>query len=334
MKYLVLVAFTLLFMTPAAKAQTADADVALLKAQIEGFIAAQQNAARKNNSTLHTHSGISVEKANGYYALTLPHVSFIDAAGVRSEIGMIAINAAKADGDNWKISMALPTPVNSFNKSGKQIIRTDFGTQNLTGIWNTRLGHFTLVKGSIDTVRVTDLIKNNHVTIGNVSLSSSLQETQEDQWTGKGDVVLTGISAHDSALNSTATLPKISITSNLSATASKTPLTREQIAGRHQDGQPNGYQILAYLIGAPQTAQAVITGLDSVNTQLQRTMLTVKPEQRPALLTNILAVSAVNGVGRPVPNDASSKSYDLVFGANGSVTINGTDFGTLLTAKK
>jgi hypothetical protein len=333
MKYLTTFVLLCLFITPSAKAQTTDADVAVLKAQIEGFIAAQQKGARQNNSTLHTHSGISVEKANGYYAFTLPHVSFIDAAGIRSEIGMLAINAAKADADNWKISMALPTPINSFNKAGKQIIRTDFGTQNLTGIWNTRLGHFTLVKGSIGSIRVSDLVKNNYINIESINLSSSLKPTNGDEWTGTGQLIISTIAAYDDALKYTATLPKIAISSNLSATASKKPLTRDEVAERQKNGQPNGYHILASLIGAPQTATAIVTGLDSVNTQLQRTMMSVKPEQRPALLTNILAVSAVSGIGRPVLNDASSKSYDLVFGSNGTVTINGTDFGSLLTKK-
>lgn len=334
MKFLVLLAFSLCLFAPAANAQTTDADVAVLKAQIEGFIEAQKNAAKRNGSTLLTHSAISVEKANGYYALTLPNISFIDAAGVRSEVGMVAINAAKADADSWKISMALPTPVNSFNKAGKQIMRTDFGTQNLSGVWNTRLGHFTLVKGTIENVRVSDLLKENHVTIRNMTLSSSLTEKQPDIWSGNGTATLSSISAYDHALKQTATLPKISISSELSANASKQALTKEQIASRPQNGQPDGYQIVASLIGGPQTALAIVTGLDSVNTQLQKAAIMAKPDQRQALLTNIITVSAISGIGRPVPNDASSKSYDVVFGANGAVTINGTDFGALLTTKR
>lgn len=326
MKYLLLLTLSFLLFAPAAKAQGLDPQVAILKGQIEGFLEAQKITAQKNGCLFATNGDLTVEKANGYYAFTLPHITFTDAKGVRSELGMLAINATPDGTDNWKISMALPTPVNSFNPSGKQTFRTDLGAQNISGVWNVKLGHFTNLNGSIATVKISNLVEQTTMTVANASLNALLSETTPGTWSGKANALLANVSVFDAETNFTGTLPKVTLTSNLSGTSGTAPLTKDQITARAQNG-------FGSLLGAPQNAYAVVTGLDSVNTQLQQAMLTAKPAQRQEYLGAILMVSAVSGIGRPVPNDSASRSYDVVFGTGGKVTVNGTDFSTLTTRK-
>lgn len=333
MKLFLAFVFAALLIAPAVHAQTIDPQAAILKAQIEGFIDAQKVSAQKNGCKLVANGAVTVEKANGYYAFTLPHMTFTDAKGVRSEIGMVAINATPDGTDNWKVSLAIPTPINSFTSAGKSAARTDIGSQAISGVWNVKLGHFTQLNGNIGSMRVSDLIENKSMTIGSITLSSQLSERESALWSGKALANFNDISFTDARTAFTANLSKIKMESNVSSTASSVALTKDQIKSRPQNGQPDGYQILASLIGAPEQALATVTGLDSVNTQLQKAMLTAKPNQRQLYLTSILAVSAVSGIGRPVPNDTSSKTYDVVFGPAESITINGTDFGSLLMNK-
>ncbi len=333
MKQFVILAFLALIFAPAAYAQALDPQAQILKGQIEGFIEAQKATALKNGCTLTTNGNVTVEKANGYYAFTLPHITYTDAKNVRSEIGMVAINATPDGTDNWKVSLALPTPINSF--SGKQqLARTDISSQTISGVWNTKLGHFTALNGNLNKVQVNDLVKQNTVTIGNVTVASKLNELEPTVWTGKADTTFNSISIFSADTNFTATLPKIAMTTNLADRAATTPLTKEQIAARPQEGQADAYHIFAMLMGAPERVKATVTGLDSINTQLQQAMLTAPANTRQDFLGAILTVSAISGIGQSVPNDVSSKSYDVVFGQGGQVSINGTDFGSILTAKK
>ena len=185
MKFSVLLGLTLLTAMPVAYSQTVDPQAQVLKNQIEAMIAAQKSSAQKNSSTLVTKGGVTVEKAQGYYAFTLPHMTYTDAKGVRSEIGMIAINASPDGPDNWRVSMAIPTPINSYDKNGKQLVRTDIGTQNASGVWNTKLGHFTSMNTTLGNIRINDLVSSNNITVDSATLTSSLNEIETGAWTGK-----------------------------------------------------------------------------------------------------------------------------------------------------
>lgn len=333
MKKFALTALVALSVATPAAAQNTTANTQILRDQIDGFLDNQKAMATKNNCTLVTKGQTSVEQANGYYAFTLPDITYTDAEGVRSDIGMVAVNATPDVKDTWKVSLALPTPINSYTKAGTQLVRTDIGSQTSNSIWNTRLGHFTSVSSNLGNVRINHLKEQVTITLGGVKITSLMNEQDPDAWTGKADIELANISVFDAETNFTGVIPKITLTTNLADRASKTPMTKEQIAKRTQAGYPDFYNVFAQLFGAPERVQAVVTGLDSVSQKLQQAMLTARPEQRQEYLTAIIGVSAISGIGKPVQGDASSKSYDIVFGQNGQITINGTDFSSLMKIK-
>ena len=107
-------------------------------------------------------------------------------------------------------------------------------------------------------------------------------------------------------------------------------MTKEQVKNRPQSNYPDFYNLFAFMFGAPERVNATVTGLDSLNAQLQTSMVSATPNIRAKLLQAILGVSAVSGMGKPVAGDAASKSYDVVFGAQGNVIVNGTDLGALM----
>ncbi|PZQ44918.1 MAG: hypothetical protein DI551_09075 [Micavibrio aeruginosavorus] len=334
MKKIALFAFLALFFSPMAYAAPAnDERVQILKGQIEGFLENQKAMALKNGCRLDTKGLITVEQANGYYAFTLPHITYTDSKGVRSEIGMVAVNATPAEGNDWKISVALPTPISSFTSGGSEAVRTDIGTQSATGIWNEKLGHFTQLSAKLGNIRINDLIDQSTATIGSLQLTSQLAEQDAEAYTGTAVATLDNISFFNADTNFKGTLPKAVFNTNLADRAMKTPMTKDQVKNRKQAGYPDFYNVVSFLIGAPERVQANVTGLDAINAQLQQSMITATPDVRGKLLQGILGVSAVSGMGKPVAGDASTKAYDVVFGSNGNVTINGTDFGSLMNVQ-
>ncbi len=330
-KKLLFLALLAFFMAPDANAAAPvdDARVQILKGQIEGFLENQKSMALKNGCKLDTKGAVTVEQADGYYAFTLPHMTYTDSKGIRSEIGMIAVNATPDAGNDWKISVALPTPISSFTANGAEAFRTEIGNQTATGIWNEKLGHFVSLDANLGNVQLNNLIDQSTVTVNGVSFNSKLTEQDPEAYTGAANMILSAVSIYHADTNFRGTVPTIAFRTNLADRASKTPMTREQVKNRPQNKYPDGYNIFAFLFGAPERVTGTITGLDAVNAQLQQSMITASPNERAKILQSILAVSAVSGMGKPVPNDPASKSYDIVFGQNGNVTLNGTDIGSL-----
>lgn len=333
MKKFALLALTMLLIAPHAFAQNSnDARAQVLKNQIEGFLENQKAMALKNGCKLDTKGSITVEKASDYYALTLPHMTYTDSKGIRSEIGMIAVNAVPDGMHDWKVSFALPTPISSFGSGGGEQFRTDIGTQNAAGVWNEKLGHFTSLTANLGNIRLNNLMDQSTVTVGTLSLLTSLTEKDPEAYTGTAKASLSNISMFDAATTFKGSVPAITLTTNLADRAAKEPMTRDQVKNRPQAAQPDFYNVFAFLFGAPEKVTAVVTGLDSVAMQLQQAMITAKPNDRQKLLQGVLGVGAVSAMGQPVAGDAASKSYDVVFTQNGGMSVNGTDIGNLMNS--
>lgn len=333
MKQFALLALFLTLFAPAAKAQDNDARAQILKGQIEGFLENQKSMALKNGCKLDAKGEVTVEKASGYYAFTLPNITYIDSKGVRSEIGMLALNATPQENNEWKVSFALPTPVTSYGAGGGEMFRTDIGNQTTSGVWNEKLGHFTSLNAKLDNVRFNNLVDQGTVTVGAFGLVSQLNEQDAGAYTGTAQATLDNISIFDATTQFRGVLPKIQMNTNLADRAAAAPMTKEQVKNRPQSAHPDFYNIFSFLLGAPEVVNAKITGLDSINSQLQQSMITATPDKRQKILQAILGVSAVSGMGKPVAGDAATKQYDVVFGKDGNVKLNGTDFGSLMNAK-
>lgn len=336
MKHFALLSLLMLLFSPQAFAQMTpetDARAQILKGQIEGFLENQKAMALKNGCRLDTKGAITVEKASNYYALTLPHITYTDAEGIRSEIGMVAVNATPDGANDWKVSIALPTPISSFNNAGAEQFRTDIGTQTASGTWNEKLGHFTSLNANLGNVRLNNLLDQSTATVGALDFSSMMTEKDPEAYTGSAKATLNNISFFDAETTFKGTLPSITLNTNIADRAAKAPMTKEQVKNRPQSGYPDFYNVFSFLFGAPERVMANVKGLDSMNAQLQQAMITANPNVRAKLLQGILGVSAVSGMGRPVQGDTSSKSYDVVFGKDGNVTLNGTDFGSLMSVQ-
>jgi hypothetical protein len=333
MKNFMIFALLLLLFPAKPFAQTEDARIQILKGQIEGFLENQKTVAARHGCKLDTAGEITVEKANGYYALTLPDVTYTDAEGIRSDIGMVAVNAVPAPNNEWKISLALPAQISSFDKAGKESFKTMLGNQNASGVWNEKLGHFTSMNASYGNIQLHNLKDQGTANIGSVSVKSSLTEKDEGAYTGSAQATLDNISYFDTATNVKANLPKIVLNTNLADRAGKEPLTKEQIKNRPKAGKVDFFNIFSQLFGTPEKVIANVTGLDALSAQLQQSLLTAPPQGRQKLFAAVAGAAAVSAMGKP-SGDPATKTYEVVFDANGNATLNGTDLGSLMKPGK
>ncbi len=331
MKLLPLLALLMLIALPTqAQTLTTDERAQVLKGQIEGFLENQKTVAANNGSTLVTKGDITVEKAVGYYALTLPHITYIDAEGIRSEIGMIAVNAIPEGTHDWKVTIALPTPISSFQKNGAPQFKTDIGAQNATGMWNEKLGHFTALNAAFGNLRFQDVMDKDALTIESATFTSALNENDPGAFTGTARMVFENLTFRDTESLFEGKLPRIVMNTPLADRANDTPMTKEQVKNRTKGNFPDAYNIFAFLFGAPERLTADITGLADVNMALQQSLLKAPPQARQKLFAGVAGVSAVDAMGKPVAGDTATKTYDLVFGPNGNIILNGTDMGSMM----
>lgn len=321
-----------LFTATSARAQTDDPRAGILKSQIEGMIENQKAMAARNGCKLETTGDVTVEKASGYYAFTLPNMTYTDAKGVRSDIGMLALNAVPSGNDTWNVSMALPTPINSYDKGGTQTFKTDFGTQKISGVWQERLGHFTSLNASFDNIRINDLANQSTAGISTLTFTSSLSGSGS-RYSGKARVEGQNITSFLAASAFRGALPKIVMETDLSDTAQSKPLTKEDIKSRDSASQPDFYNVFSMLFGKPEKLNAKITGLDALSANLQQSMITAPSSQRQNYLQSILVVTGLSAMGNPVAGDTATKQYDVTFSKDGGVSVNGSDLSGL-TAKK
>ncbi|MCB1529974.1 MAG: hypothetical protein H6853_08865 [Rhodospirillales bacterium] len=131
----------------------------------------RQKAVRElSGGALETKGVLTVEMARTYYAITLPHITLVDPAGRRAEIGMIALNATPAGQEGkWRLSIALPTPMTWFDTEGNLSMRVHLGAQQLSGVWDEALETFSTLHAAYGNIKISSRDKTA-VTLDNLRL--------------------------------------------------------------------------------------------------------------------------------------------------------------------
>lgn len=121
-----------------------DAGAARLKTIVQNFITEQEKLAELDGMTRVEYQGeVVVEQAGDYYAVTLPYAKIINPVGEQVDVGMVSINASEGDQPNqWKMRVAVPTPIVVTDKGGKEVLRITIAGQRAAGIWDETLQSF------------------------------------------------------------------------------------------------------------------------------------------------------------------------------------------------
>lgn len=160
---------------------------AMLSKQLDNY----KKTIEGTGGTLKTQGDISIEQGDSYYAATLPALTYVTAFGENVKIGLVAINAIPTDNpQDWKISMAIPTPILVTNASDAEIKRIDIGEQNMGGLWSGALNNFSKLSSQYSNIKFTDLKNNSGFDIGKIIIKSDLTEKKTDSWAGPTQITL------------------------------------------------------------------------------------------------------------------------------------------------
>lgn len=136
--------FIIALSAPAAMAQTNSEGAAKLKTLFTDYIEKSKNDVSYDGSELIASGAVKVEEKGSYYAITLPDLTVKTAEGGKVDIGVIAVNALPADDPGqWKMTIAIPTPIVAFNEDDEAEFIFEIGQQSFAGIFHEEFNTFT-----------------------------------------------------------------------------------------------------------------------------------------------------------------------------------------------
>lgn len=133
---------------------------------------------------------ISVEPVQDYYAVTMPRMTILYPNGEKLEIGMISANvtspgaAGPLKPGQWKMTLALPTPILGFDASGAEIMRIALDGQRTAGIWDEALGNFVKLDARYSDLKIDFPATQGHIAIPAIAVRYDLTEDAEKRWSG------------------------------------------------------------------------------------------------------------------------------------------------------
>lgn len=180
-----ILAFLVLTAAQPAHAAVDAAGAEKLRGVVNDIVGKYRNAASSKGGQLVLDGDILIEPNGSYYAVTLPSLRFIGPTGKRTEIGMIAINAmpASTPGD-WKMTVALPSPMSHFDDNDKLFALTTIGAQNFAGIWTEKMGAFTKLEASYKDIKILNPDHSPITSIANANINADFKDNGSGLWSG------------------------------------------------------------------------------------------------------------------------------------------------------
>lgn len=170
------------------------AGAAKLKTMMEKTIAGWAAHMEGRGEELVLDGPVMVEPNGTYYAVTIPGMKIGDMDGARVEMGMVAINAMPAARpDQWKMTVALPTPMTGFDEDQAVSWHITIGKQNLAGIWQEAMNGFVKLSAAYGDIVVMDAAHKPMATIKNIEMSADFNESAAGDWSGPFEATVKGL---------------------------------------------------------------------------------------------------------------------------------------------
>ena len=179
--------FTLLlfFAAPAHAVDINDQGAAKLKTMFSDMLEKQKKEAEASGSTMETEGDLAVEQADTYYAVTLPELKVLNPEGGYVKIGMVAMNVTPTEkADEWKMSVAIPTPIIFTDKDNKEEIQINISSQRAGGVWSEELNNFSKLIANYKNITFGPAGRQAVASIGQVDILGSLTKNNENLWSG------------------------------------------------------------------------------------------------------------------------------------------------------
>ncbi|MCK5285255.1 MAG: hypothetical protein KAJ86_06695 [Alphaproteobacteria bacterium] len=192
--YLLCLSFIIFIVPPSAQAYDKnDKNAAHLKTIFDNLI----------HSKKIIHTGITfdgeviVEPTDTYYAITLPYMKIKHPDGSQEDIGMISINATPHEKKGqWKMAIAIPTPIILFNKKGEQIMHLDIGDQSSAGIWHEKLQNFIKLNTKLKNIKIENIYPSSNIQVPLLEILYNFEEDKNQLWSGTAITTLHNIESN------------------------------------------------------------------------------------------------------------------------------------------
>lgn len=182
----ILVAIALISLIPAqAQAAMSANDAKRLKTMFTQMVENSRTQAKAQGGDLLVEGDVMVEPGDNYYAVTLPHLTSVQADKSKINIGMVSINAVPGDKkEEWKMTVALPTPITMYDAEGKEDGVLEIGSQTFAGVFQEEFMNFVRLNGKYQNVTFTDKTDGGKIAIPELTLMYDLKEGANKLWSG------------------------------------------------------------------------------------------------------------------------------------------------------
>mgnify|MGYP006269978239 CR=1 FL=1 len=176
----------LLFMPVTSWAQPVDEDAQEVRSIIEDIIELAESEATMNGMTLITEGNISVKPSGSYFSVTTPDLSLNTNTGITVDIGIIAMNLAKANKPGfWKTTIAYPQPVILRKADGQETGRLNIGSQRFAGLWHEVSKQFLKFDGEFRNISLSAATGGaGPLKIGSFKMLIDLEEGSDGLYSG------------------------------------------------------------------------------------------------------------------------------------------------------
>lgn len=180
-----------LLSSPVFAADITPEGAAKLKTLIQAQIDLRKNVQSAAGGQYITEGELSVEPADNYYAVTLPHIKMKDVSGKVFDIGMIAANVIPGNTDKeWKAAIAIPTPIHIIGADGKPVGDISIAKQRALGIWDVDLSSFIRLDAQYDDIAFQSSESPANFKIGTVVVKNQFSREANGHLSGPAQAVL------------------------------------------------------------------------------------------------------------------------------------------------
>jgi type II secretory pathway pseudopilin PulG len=194
---IIFVMIAMVFTTAPSQAQSPQQE---LETMFQGTMEALSRHATEMDMSLITEGDLLVEDSGKYFAVTLPHLKVRAESGHYADIGIVAINVMPGqDADQWKMTLAIPSPILIYNERDTPYISVNINQQNFAGVWSNKIRYFTMINANYRDITVTNLSKSGGLTIPALSMIVDMKEQPNGRWSGPADLRISGLDLSDGA---------------------------------------------------------------------------------------------------------------------------------------
>lgn len=246
----VILAFLLVLSTPLYAAEINDSGSTKLKTMFSRMLEDQKKEVLARGSSIETVGEIVVEQADTYYAVTMPELEISDSEGGFVKIGMVSMNVTPTEKDDeWKMSLAIPTPIILIDENKKEEISINIGSQKAGGVWSEKLNNFSKLVANYNDITIGPSGKEGIISISKMDVLGNLSEDSDGLWSGPTKFNLEDIRIKSDKANDSISINNVQIDASVNGfdIAKQQALTKKL---QEQEEKIKGDMILAFIEAA------------------------------------------------------------------------------------